>query len=58
LAAARLCGFVEKRAGTGDVIDAALVLLATDGDEIVTSDAADLKPLAALTGQHVELVHV
>jgi hypothetical protein len=25
---------------------------------IVTSDAADLKPLAALTGHHVELVHV
>jgi hypothetical protein len=54
----RAAGELLARAGTNDVIDAALVLLAADGDEIVTSDAADLKPLAALTGQHVELVRV
>jgi len=54
----RAAGELLARAGTSDVIDAALVLLAVDGDEIVTLDAADLKPLAALTGQHVELVHV
>ena len=54
----RAAGELLARAGTSDVIDAALVLLAVDGDEIVTSDAADLKPLAAFTGQHVELVHV
>lgn len=54
----RAAGELLARAGTSDVIDAALVLLATDGDEIATSDAGDLTPLAALTGQHVELVHV
>jgi hypothetical protein len=39
-----------------DVIDAALVLLAHDGDRIVTSDADDIEPLAAASGRHVELI--
>lgn len=39
-----------------DVIDAALVLLAEDGDRIVTSDPGDIAPLAASTGRHVELI--
>ena len=39
-----------------DVVDAALVLCATDGDEIVTSDAADLASLAQVWGLHIELV--
>ena len=40
-----------------DVVDAALALLARDGDEIVTADLADIERLVAATGQHVELVH-
>jgi hypothetical protein len=43
----------NKRA---DVIDAALVLLAEEGDRIITSDLDDIEPLAAATGRHVELV--
>lgn len=39
-----------------DVIDAALVLLAHDGDRIVTSDPDDIAELAAATGRHVEIV--
>lgn len=39
-----------------DVIDAALVLLAEDGDHIVTSDAADIEPLAAASGRYVEII--
>ncbi len=39
-----------------DVVDAAVVLLADDGDLIVTSDLDDLDPLAAASGRHVELV--
>jgi hypothetical protein len=39
-----------------DVIDAALVLLASDGDYIVTSDPDDLEPLARAAGRHVEIV--
>lgn len=35
------------KAGTSDVIDAALVLLAEDGDEIITSDPDDLTLLAS-----------
>lgn len=40
-----------------DVIDAALVLLADDGDHIVTSDLDDIEPLAAAAGCDVELIH-
>jgi hypothetical protein len=54
----RATGELLARARMTDVIDAALVLLAIDGDEIVTSDVADLRPLAELTGQHLELVQV
>jgi hypothetical protein len=41
-----------------DVIDAALVLLAHDGDRIFTSDQTDIAVLAAATGRHVEIVRV
>ena len=54
----RRAGELLARAGTSDVIDAALVLLADDGDDIATSDPDDLEPLAALVGRHVELLHV
>ena len=40
-----------------DVIDAALVLLANDGDEIVTVDHKDIEQLAAASGRHVEILH-
>lgn len=54
-----------KRAGAllgiaraADVIDAAVVLLAEDGDEIFTSDPGDLASLAAAAGLHVDLVPI
>src|SRR5690606_6551442 len=52
----RLAGQLLSHSGTNDVIDAALVLLAADGDDIVTSDPEDIEPLAALAGRHVELL--
>jgi hypothetical protein len=52
----RAAGALLARAGSADVIDAALVLLADDGDDIVTSDLEDLEPLAARLGRHVELL--
>lgn len=52
----RLAGELLARSGTSDVIDAALVLLAVDGDDIITSDQEDIEPLAALAGRHVELL--
>ena len=54
----RAAGELLARAGSEDVIDAALALLAQDGDEVVTSDPADLERLLATAGRHVELVVV
>lgn len=39
-----------------DVVDAALVLLAADGDEMVTLDTDDIETLAESAGRHVEVV--
>lgn len=52
----RAAGVLLGRVGGTDVIDAGVVLLAHDGDDIVTSDQADLKPMVVGTGRHVELV--
>ena len=46
------------QAGTSDVIDAAVVVVATDGDVIYTSDAGDLATLASAAGRDVEVVAV
>lgn len=43
-------------AGLSDVVDAAVVLLSKDGDEIVTVDRDDFEPLVAASGRHVELI--
>ena len=52
----RVAGELLAVSRTRDVIDAAVVLLAEDGDRIVTSDLGDLEPLAVASGRHVELV--
>jgi hypothetical protein len=54
----RAAGNLLAATATTDVIDASVVLLAADGDDIATSDAADLEPLAAVAGRHVELIRV
>jgi hypothetical protein len=41
-----------------DAIDAAVVCLADDGDELLTSDPRDLRPLAEAADLHVEIVRV
>lgn len=38
------------------VFDAAVVLLANDGDEIVTSDRGDVHAMVETLGRHVELI--
>lgn len=53
----RAAGHLLGAAGLADVVDAAVVLLAQDGDEIVTVDHDDLAQLAASAGCHVDLVH-
>lgn len=52
----RAAGQLLGAAGASDVVDAAIVLLAQDGDEIVTADHDDLEPLAVASGRHVELI--
>ncbi|HVO26668.1 MAG TPA: hypothetical protein VMW56_23910 [Candidatus Margulisiibacteriota bacterium] len=54
----RAAGELLGSARRSDVIDAALVLLAEDGDLIVTSDPNDIEPLAVASDRHVELIRV
>ena len=54
----RQAGVLLGAAGGADVIDAAVVLLAHDGDEIFTSDPEDLRELATVAGRHVELIRI
>ncbi len=49
-------GELLARAKKSDVIDAALVLLTSDGDAIVTSDAGGLETLAPTAGRLVDLI--
>jgi hypothetical protein len=54
----RRAGILLARAGRVDAVDAAVVCLAGDGDDILTSDARDLEILARAAGVHVELIPV
>jgi hypothetical protein len=54
----RRAGLLLGRTKRADVVDSALVLLATDGDWIVTSDPGDVRSLAEGAGLHVELLPV
>ena len=51
-------GVLLGRARMKDVVDAALVVLAVDGDMILTSDPDDLAALADAAGVHIDLVVV
>jgi hypothetical protein len=54
----RRAGLLLARSGTSDVVDASVICLAQDGDEILTSDPADLLDLARASGTHLELIPV
>lgn len=51
------CGELLGTAGSSDPIDAAVVLIARDGDTILTSDDDDIRRLAAAAGRRVAVVH-
>lgn len=53
----RAAGRILADAALADVIHAAVVALATDGDDIVTVDRDDFETLVAASGRHVELIH-
>jgi hypothetical protein len=52
----RAAGELLARTSSSDVIDAAVVLLSVDGDQIVTSDRDDFAGLVRAAGRHVELI--
>jgi hypothetical protein len=52
----RRAGMLLARSSISDVVDADVVCLAADGDDILTSDPADLRALAEAAGVHVELI--
>lgn len=54
----KLAGLLLGYAGTSDVVDAALVMLARDGDLILTSDIEDLAWLSDVAGKAVEIFRV
>jgi hypothetical protein len=54
----RQAGALLGKARRSDVIDAALSLLAADGDTILTSDPADIALLVRAVGAHVDVVDV
>jgi len=54
----RRAGMLLARTGRADAIDAAVVCLAADGDDILTSDPGDLRVLAEAADIHVELIPV
>ena len=54
----RQAGILLARADRSDAIDATVICLAADGDDILTSDPDDLRTLAEVAGIHVELIPV
>ena len=54
----RRAGELLGIAGETDVIDAAVALLALDGDVILTSDPSDIAALVAAAGTHADVVPV
>lgn len=52
----RAAGALLAAARLPDVIDAAVVALSVDGDEIVTADLDAFQRLALASGRHVELI--
>ena len=54
----KLAGMLLAWTGGSDAIDASVVCLAQDWDDILTSDPGDLLDLARTAGVHVELIPV
>lgn len=54
----RRAGVLLARSGQADAIDASVMCLAEDGDDILTSDPGDLRALAQAARVHIELIPV
>lgn len=53
----RRCGELLGKARTSDPIDAAVVLIATDGESVVTSDPDDILHLARSARRRILAIH-
>ena len=51
----RRAGVLLGRSGMTDAVDASVICLAADGDDILTSDPGDLRVLAETAELHVDL---
>lgn len=54
----RRAGMLLARSGQSDAIDASVVCLAADGDDILTSDPSDLRVLAEAAGIYIDLIPI
>jgi hypothetical protein len=54
----RRAGVLLARSGQSDAIDASVVCLAADGDDILTSDPSDLRALAEAAGIYIDLIPI
>lgn len=54
----RRAGVLLAASGGSDAVDACVVCLAADGDDILTSDPADLRALAEAADIHVEIIAI
>lgn len=57
-ARSRRIGELLARAGASDVVDGGIIEVAADGDEVLTSDVADLAVLAEAAGRRLTLIPV
>lgn len=54
----RRAGMLLAASGGSGAVDAAVMALARDGDDILTSDAGDLRALAEAADVHVDLIAI
>lgn len=54
----RRAGMLLSASGGSDAVDAAVIALATDGDDILTSDPDDLRAIAEAADVHIDLIPV
>lgn len=51
-------GSVLATSRTSDVVDASLIEIAVDGDEVISTDARDLAHLARCTGKRISIIPI
>lgn len=54
----RRAGMLLAASGGSGAVDAAVMALATDGDDILTSDPDDLRALAEAADVHIDLISI